>query len=201
VFGAQSAGAAAVVQDIRTHYSSLIIPGLFLGLVEFFSINRRRPGIGRILLIWLLVCASGSALARGPLPGAVGNAQWKLTNPKEKTYREALAMIPADARVSVSSQFSPHLTRRTALFEFPNPFQPYMYGEFVNRSGEPEEPNPLAKIPVDQTTKKSIDWIAVDLDDLHKYSDLFEGLRSPGSEFQTVFEKDRVVVARRIVRP
>jgi uncharacterized membrane protein len=185
VFAADNAG----FHDIRTHYSSLILPGLFLGLVEFVRWAWRRPVLGRLVMTWLVTCAVGAAATRGPLPGSPVRSQLERPSSKAELYRTALQFVPPTGAVTTSNNFAPHLARRTTVYQFPNPFERYFYGEFDWTSDEP--PSKPARYP------NEVDWIVVDRDGLGKYQPILDRLIKPDGPFVVVFREGSVIVAQR----
>ena len=81
----------------------------------------------------------------------------------------------------------PHLTHRRLIYEWPNPFvvPPANWGVRGENPGDPA----------------AVDYIVVDTDLLGDNKDVYDELTAPGGEFRKVFERDRVVVAKRVRAP
>lgn len=107
--------------QIEYHYSTLIVPVLtvsaILGIARFRSM-RIRGG----LAIVLVVAALAGAYVWGPL----GQDARPVADPGSahaQAARDAIAMIPDEAVVSSHYRYVPHLTHRTHVYEFPNPWR------------------------------------------------------------------------------
>ena len=101
-------------------------------------------------------------------------------------FRDALALIPHDARVAATYHFTPHLSGRRYIYDWPNPFVTTYWG---NRDENPHDP-------------ATIEWVIIAPADVDEpYKGLIDELTAPGGEFATVLKTDDVVVARRIRPP
>jgi uncharacterized membrane protein len=171
------------IRDVRFQYTAVMIPGLVLGaLVAQTWVARRSAALGRVLLVWMLVCTGGSALLRGPVgPGGLGS--WKLSNSQTSAFREAVAMIPHDASVAAADNVAPHLTHRRSVYDFPNPFAWMVFG----------------RSEADAASPSDVNWVVVAPDSLsEKHRTVFDSLIASGGGFEVVFDRDGVVVARRL---
>jgi uncharacterized membrane protein len=176
--------------DIRTHYSSLMLPGFFLGLVHVVG-RASKYRVGRAVVVGLLSVSSMSgAILRGPFPYAAGSASWATEHPKSEAFQKALALIPDDAAVSVDNVLASHLSRRRIIYQFPNPFSRYFYGEFAVADFEGLDAAP-ANYPA------PADWIAINSEASGKYRKQLEALTAPTGPFEVVFSEDDVIVAKR----
>jgi hypothetical protein len=101
--------------------------------------------------------------------------------------RAAVALVPRRADVTAIYYLVPHLTHRQVIYEWPNPF----VRPAANWGVRGENPGDPAKV----------DYLALDTDLLGDRKDLYDRLTAPGGEFTKIFERDRVVVAKRVRPP
>lgn len=108
--------------------------------------------LGLVVLFFALV--SNNALSHLPL-----NRQWSMIAEKYRFLnsksvqlkKEALKIIPKQAKVSASFSIVPQLTHRKEIYMFPNPFRPTLWNQwFQEGKGAPP-------------AKGHVDYIAVDL--------------------------------------
>jgi hypothetical protein len=91
-----------------------------------------------------------------------------------------MKVIPANASVSAVYNFVPHLTHRTQVYNFPEPWTRVNWG--VNGEGLPDP--------------GSVQWFAVDRT-LLSASDTALVTRLLSTEFTTRFDRDDILVAQR----
>jgi uncharacterized membrane protein len=176
--------------DIRTHYSSLMLPGFFLGLAQVTGWASRRRYSRFAVVVLLGVMSVSGALLRGPLPLTRGSEAWVSNHPKEAAFRKALTFVPQDAAVSVDSVLAPHLAQRRVVYQFPNPFSRFFYGEFAGNDHEGVSAAP-ASYPA------PADWIVMDVDAAGSYRKELATLTAPSGPFEVIFLEDDVLVAKR----
>ncbi len=174
--------------NIQSHYPAMLIAGLFLATIEVIRATWTRR-IGKYLLILVVVFSCSASILRSPAPWSVNQRVWKGVEPKRDVLDRAVAMIPADAKVSAIGTIVPHLSHRSVIYQFPNPMERWFYGEF-----ELEDPEglraPRATYPTD------VDWLIVDRTALGRYGVVLERAVADGT-FEIVFDENDVVVARR----
>jgi hypothetical protein len=117
---------------------------------------------------------------------------WPTTmTPHVRVLRAAVDMVPDDAAISVSYNFSTHLAHREHVYEFPNPWRNSYWGIDQQLPDGRVVAWPPAHDP------DSIEWLAVDKGTLGKPSiDLLDTLLASG-DWVTVFDQENVVVAHR----
>jgi uncharacterized membrane protein len=167
------------------HYSALVVAGVILATVEAIARVGRTPKARRLLVGLVAATTLATTVAWGPSPLGVlfQVGYWPITaeaRDRVPLQRKALAIIPRDASVSAIYTFVPHLTHRTHIYDFPEPWVYVNWG--VN--GE-NFPNP-----------GTVDWIAVDRelvgkDDVRLLDFLLK------SEFTTRFDRGGVLIAER----
>jgi uncharacterized membrane protein len=107
--------------DPRYHSVAAIIP--FLVAATVFGIARLAPSRRGLLAAAVLVCSGTLALAVGPWPRAVGSTPLGGREPvapqRIEALRDALALVPADARVSSTNAAGSHLSARRYFYSIP----------------------------------------------------------------------------------
>jgi uncharacterized membrane protein len=113
-------------------------------------------------------------------------------DPVAAAKRSALELVPSDARISASYNVVPHLTERRFVYEFPNPFVPSNWG-VANESQH--DPGTIEVLFIDRALLSS------DPTDEHGQASkkVLEHLLT--TEFETLFDDGRVVLARRTAAP
>lgn len=115
--------------DIRYHYTSLLIAG-FAGAAVFCLERLHDLSTRRALAVGLLFAGLFSAYVWGPSQWSQNPARmYDPRGPEAVALREAIALIPDDAVVSARSRYSSHLAHRERIYEFPNPFAAYYWGD------------------------------------------------------------------------
>jgi uncharacterized membrane protein len=107
--------------DPRYHSVAAVIP--FLVAATVFGIARLAPSRRGLLAAAVLVCSGTLALAVGPWPRAVGSTplggREPVTPQRIEALRDALALVPADARVSATNAAGSHLSARRYFYSVP----------------------------------------------------------------------------------
>jgi uncharacterized membrane protein len=116
--------------QLRYHYSTLIVPVLvvsaIVGIARFRSTRVR--GV-------LAVLMAASAVTAAYLWGPIGRHDVPVADPGTPhavAAREAMSMVPAEAAVSASHRYVPHLTHRRQIYEFPNPWRAANWGDWTS---------------------------------------------------------------------
>ena len=122
----QSLTTANFFYDIRFHYTAIILAALGPG-------DRRghRPaaagGLRRFAVGLVAACALATSVAWGisPISTQYRTGYWPLAgNARQAVLDTAVAAVPDDAAVSASYYIVPHLSHRTQIYTFPNPWIP-----------------------------------------------------------------------------
>ena len=168
--------------DIKYHYSSIVIVGVFLATVEACA-RWGRTQAGRRFLVGLVGAASLAAnVAWSPSPLGVKyhSGIWATAQPKHRAVNAAIRLIPGGAPTAATYYLVPHLTHRTLIYEFPNPWITTNWG-IADR--DPPDPS-------------KVDWLVVDTSLNGTAAPLYARLTS--GEFQVVFDESGIVVAHRV---
>jgi uncharacterized membrane protein len=167
--------------DIRYHYSAIVAAGVFLATIE--GIRLFRPGVVRAFVVGAVVASSVAAnmvWSPSPLSAMYDSGIWAREPSATQAAKEAaVSLVPADAGVSATYYFVPHLTHRRHVFEWPNPW-------VVTNWGVPGS---------DPPRPRDADYLVLDRTVLGTSEDLFDELTS--RTFRIIFERDGIVVARR----
>jgi uncharacterized membrane protein len=135
--------------QIRYQYLATSAPLLAIAAVAGLKVvaSRRRALLTPALIALVLVAVAmdqrfGPALwSRDPVVGIASAA--------DAPRRQALALIPPDAPVSAQFNLVPQLTRRTRIYEFPNPFRAANWG-LAGDSHPPRDQQELRYVIVDR---------------------------------------------------
>lgn len=211
--------------DYRLHYSTIVLGAVFLGLVEGAALIQRAASHPRaqraspslhhmwwaIPVVLVVGCSVFSYRHWSIGPGSEQYRQgaWPIL-PHESTWsllggtidteaygniaarNEALARIPAGAPVSALYNFDAHLAHREGIYEWPNPWVPVNWGLEFGK-GRQADPASVEYIILELDITFGSD--AARTDSQAQELELFNHLTS--REFEIIFDKDRVVVARR----
>jgi uncharacterized membrane protein len=180
------ASSQASTYDIHFQYAALIDAAVFLAVIE--TIGRYGGGTRRLdrryLVALLLVCTVFAHRQWSPSPWSVqfDRGFWIRSQPRQAALDDAVAAVPAGAGVSATYNLVPHLAHRVRIYEWPNPWVISYWGV----EGE-NKPDP-----------KNVQYLVMDLSVVGpEHQEILDGLLAPGGEFERVFERDQVLVARR----
>jgi uncharacterized membrane protein len=175
--------------DIKFQYQALVCAGVFLAVVEGIA-RARRPGLRRFMVGALCACALATNAAWSPsrLNNHVYHSGiWALHSSVHlRTMDEAVHMVPGGAAVSASYTAVPHLTHRTAIYEWPNPWVRAYYG-LTERQPLPDP--------------ATVDYILLDTGLNENEAPLAARLTAPGGEFAVIINDDGVLLAHRVRPP
>jgi hypothetical protein len=162
---------------------------VMLATVESAARYGRTQGGRRFLVGAVAATALATNVAWSPSPIGVKyhSGIWARPSPRHQVLHAALDLVPPQAGVTAIYYLVPHLTHRELIYEWPNPF----VRPPANWGVEGENPGDPAKV----------DYIVVDTDLLGDHRDILDRLTAPGGEFMKVFERERVVVAKRARPP
>jgi hypothetical protein len=168
--------------DARYHYSVVPMAAVAAATVAGLGWLRRQHRWG--LRVGLAAVLVGSILthhawALTPAGDQYRTGVWAGPDVRDATYARAVSLVPDDAGVAASFFLVPHLTHRARVYEWPNP---WVTGNWGFRNRDPDDP-------------RGVDYLVLDLT-LDQEPLLLASLRS--GEFETVFQGDGVLVARRV---
>ncbi|MDQ3980471.1 MAG: DUF2079 domain-containing protein [Actinomycetota bacterium] len=173
-------------RDFKYHYSALIVAAALIATVEGIARIARKPSTRRFFVGLVAASSLATSVAWGPSPIASNYdiGYWPLTADRRlPTFEAAVAMVPEDASVSATFSFVPHLTHRTHIYDWPEPWRLVNWGIRGENLHDPG----------------GVEWIVLDRRPMGE-SDrkLLERLLQ--GEFEIRLDKEDVLVAQR-VRP
>jgi uncharacterized membrane protein len=177
-------GGSPYARMIRYQYTAVMIAPIVLSAIEGGWWLWRFRMMRIILPVWIVLCAYVTNVAWSPSP--IGNfySTWAVPSPRHDTMSEALTRVPGGAAVSATYSLLPHLSQRRAIYDWPNPFVPNVW---ANRNCD-NLPDP-----------STIDYLAIDRTQVGvNERPLVEAMLAAGGPFEIVFDRDDVVVARRV---
>jgi uncharacterized membrane protein len=177
-------GASPYARMIRYQYTAVMIAPIVISAIEGAWWLWRFRAMRIVLPGWMLLCAYVTNVAWSPSP--LGNAYsvWARPSPRHEAMREALRHVPATAAVSATYSLLPHLSHRRRIYDWPNPFVPNVW---AHRNCD-NLPDPA-----------TIEYLVVDRMQVDKTPELLVAdMLASGGPFAIVFERDGVLVARRV---
>ena len=169
--------------DIRFHYSSIVTAAVFLATVEACALVARNPAARRFLVGVVAAAALAANVAWSPSPMGVKfhSGIWASAQPRHAAVNAALRLVPRAAGVSATYYLVPHLTHRSFVFEFPNPFRVANWGVHGEHPGRTSD----------------VDLLVLDTTLNGDQEPVYDSLVGPGGSFTIVYDRDGIVVARR----
>ena len=194
-FLANSLATADFFYDVRYHYTAIILVALALASVEGVA-RSRRPRLRRsaVALVGVSALATSVAWGLSPIGTKYRSGVWPLTgNARQLRLDGAVAAVPAGAAAAATYNIVPHLSHRTQIYTFPNPWIRHNWGI---RGVAPKDPDR-------EHTADQVEWIVIDRTTHTPGSReevLLNRLLTDG-EFETVSDQQGIVVARRVGQP
>ncbi|HEX9530218.1 MAG TPA: DUF2079 domain-containing protein [Acidimicrobiales bacterium] len=172
--------------DIRYHYSSIVAATVLIATVEAIGRWRHRPAVVRALvgLVAATALAANVDLSPSPLGTAYHSGIWAPASPRIAALDAAVGEVPPGAGVSASYTLVPHLTHRATAYEFPNP---WVLSNWLDRRRRPD-PAKVQFLVLDRTLNPD-------------QAGLIDELTGATGPFEIVYDRDQVIVARRVVPP
>jgi uncharacterized membrane protein len=173
-------------RDAHFHYSALVLVGVMIATVEGVARLPTLP-MRRVLVGVILATSVVSTVAWGPSPVGVEYRRgwWPLqTDPRQAVNDTAIREVPANADVSASYVYVPHLTHRVNVYEFPVPWRDINWGVHGEHLDDPGR----------------VQWIVVDRELLDADGEsLLDALLK--YEFRVRSDSQDVLVAQRVHPP
>jgi len=169
--------------DIHYHYSSMVAPMVMVATIFGIARYGRTMFDRRNLVVLVALAAVVTAYLWGPTP--LGRAEFVPADPdaaQARSVRDAVRMIPDDAVLSSYYGWVPQVDHRERIYMFPNPWKASYWGTFK------QEGTRLA-------FADDVDWILLPVLLDPEPKAVYEAIRS---EFETVHERDGVMLLRRV---
>jgi uncharacterized membrane protein len=175
-------------REIRYHYSALVLVGIILATVEAVAwVAVKWPGLVRFLVGLVVASSLAATVAWGPSPISVKyhSGIWPLSADARQSARDAaVARVPDGASTSAIYNLLPHLAHRDEIYDFPVPWRNVNWGVDGEHLANPA----------------NVDWIVVDRQEMSAEDiNLLERLTA--RQFEIVFDRDDIVVAKRVHAP
>ncbi len=162
--------------EIEYHYSVYLLIGVVIAAAIGASrIGRLENSRLRDMAIVVSVVAALGFVTWSPLA-----SPWAQTHPDQESVRTAIALIPAEAPVSVWNLYLPHLTHRAVVYQYPNPWERHNYSAAGLALPDPA----------------GVEWV---LTRRGASEHVTERLLGSG-EFAVVYEEGPVLLLRRVAR-
>ena len=176
-------GLSPYARSIHYQYTAMMIAPLLISTIEGAYVLFRFKVMRTVLPIWLLACAYMTNVAWSPSPIGDSYNVWATPQPRHAAMREALKLVPASASVSATYTLLPHLSHRTQIYDWPNPWVPSYWG---NDDG--------FRLPDPAT----IQYIVLDRTEVGEAQQaLVASFIAPDGPYEVLFDTDNVLVARR----
>ena len=177
-------GAIGYAHDIHYHYSALVTTGVILAMVESLGARTRRFGSRAVLVVVLVAAALAANVAWSPSPISVHyhNGEWAVPSAEARAEAAAVGEVNDGAGVSASYTIVPHLTHRTHIYEWPNPFKTGNWG-IADRNPDPPS---------------NVQWLVLDTNLNQDTAPLISQLTTGSGPFRVFFARGPVIVAHRV---
>lgn len=175
-------------REIRYHYSSLVLVGIILATVEAIAwVAAKKPGLVRFLVGAVVATSLAATVAWGPSPISVKyrSGIWPLQVDDRQPARDAaVELVPDGAPTSAIYNLLPHLAHRDEIYDFPVPWRNVNWGVDGEDLADPAD----------------VQWLVVDRREMST-EDLELLDRLTTRQFDVVFDRDDIVVAKRVHPP
>jgi uncharacterized membrane protein len=148
----------------RVHYAALPLTAMTIAMIEGVA-RPKRAGVRRFLLGLLAVSAVATSVSWGIswFSEDYRSGYWPLTTApaRQAVLEEAVTIPDADDRVAATYNLVPHLSHRSNIYTFPNPWKrpPQNWGV----EGEnPHDPETVDILIVDRATTNEVDAALAD---------------------------------------
>jgi len=174
--------AEGYTNQIEYYYTSLVLAGIFLATVEACARWGRTESGKRLMVALVFAAALASNVAWSPSPISIKfhDGEWAGPVPQDAAKNEAIRLVPPSASVSATYDMDAHMSHRTLIYEFPDPWLPANWGL-------PNKP--------DTADPSKVDWMVLNTEVTGDQTVLYQDLMK--SEFKMVFDKDDIIVLHR----
>jgi uncharacterized membrane protein len=174
---------AGFTRSISYHFSALPLAAMTLGTAEAVGFLGRRADVRRLLVGAVAATSLAGAILWGvsPLGREYDEGWWPAANARQAAMHQAVGLPPADAAVSATYEFVPHMAHRRAIYDWPNPWVATNWG--LHNEGTPDP--------------RVVEWLVIDRRLTGPTSGLLEQLLHDG-DFEVRFDRQDIVVARRV---
>lgn len=174
-------------REIRYHYSALVLVGIILATVEAIAwVAVKKPGLVRFLVGLVVATSLAATVAWGPSPIGVKyhSGIWPLQADRQSARDAAVDLVPDGAPTSAIYNLLPHLAHRDEIYDFPVPWRNVNWGVDGEHLADPA----------------GVQWLVVDRREMSA-EDIALLERLVTRQFHVVFDRDGIVVAKRVRPP
>ena len=176
-------GLSPYARSIHYQYTAMMIAPIVIAAIEGARLIWRFKVVRVLLPAWMIACAYFTNVAWSPSPIGDSYVVWARSSPRHASMREALKLVPDNASVTATYTLLPHLSHRSQIYDWPNPWVPSYWGNDDNY----RLPNP-----------STIEYIVIDRTQVGvAQQPLLASLTAPDGPYQVIFDADDVVVAKR----
>ena len=179
-------GASPYARMINYQYTTVMIAPIFIASIEGYRRWIHPRPWRRWAMVWLLGCAVVTNVAWSPSPIGDRNVIWARYNDRVPELQHAVDMVPTGASLTATFSLLPHLAHRARVYDWPNPWKVAYWG---NHNENPPDPAGVEYLVLDLHHVAQADLAIVDT------------LTAPGGEFETLYDTDDILVARRVRAP
>jgi hypothetical protein len=164
-----------------------VLVGIILATVEAIAwVAVKKPGLVRFLVGLVVATSLAATVAWGPSPISVTyrTGIWPLQSDRQSARDAAVDVVPDGAPTSAIYNLLPHLAHRDEIYDFPVPWRNVNWGVHGEHLADPA----------------GVQWLAVDRREMSTQDlGLLEKLLA--HQFRVVFDRDDIVVAKRVHPP
>ncbi len=168
--------------NIQAHYVAMPLAAASLAMVEAIAWVKRLSA-RRFLLGWVAVWAVTTSVIWGVAPYSedYGTGVWARQPGAHQSLFEWAVTVPGDSdAVATTYNFSPHLTHRSEIYTFPNPWQASNWGIEGEDLPDPAE----------------VDWLLIDRRILGDAVPVLDEVLA-GEDWEIVYDDNELLIAKR----
>lgn len=168
--------------NIQAHYVAMPLAAASLAMVETLAWVKRLS-VRRFLLGWVAVWAVMTSVIWGIAPYSedYGMGFWARDPGLHQPLFEWVVTVPDDDdTIATTYNFSPHLTHRSEIYTFPNPWQASNWG--IEGEGLP--------------STGDVDWLVIDRRVLGDASPVLDDVLS-SEDWEIIYDDNEVLIAKR----
>jgi uncharacterized membrane protein len=184
-------------RSIDYQYPSMMIAPIMIAAIEGIAKRIRTQGGRFASLMAVLLCIYVSNVAWSNSPIGAKKQYWSAPNTQTPALNAAVKMVPKDVGVASTYAIGPHLGHRNDTYDWPNPWIPTYWGNDLpdgSHDPAPHDPNRVQWVVFDRAHLDVANPANV------AQAALVLRLIGPDGEFKVLFDKDNIVVAKRIRR-
>jgi uncharacterized membrane protein len=166
------------------YYNNIVIAAVFLATIETCARRGRSPSAKAFMVGLVLASSVACNVAWSPSPISVKfhNGTWASPSPQDAARTAAIALVPPSGAASATYDIDDHMTHRTLIYEYPNPWITTNWG--LNNDDFLPNPN-------------KVDWLVLNTAVIGPSGTaLYRDLEV--HQFRQIYDQDGVLVLHRI---